>query len=165
MRQTDEAAIEYLIQYGNELDLLAGTDCVIFLQVESFVTPNPFSPLRFMPDLIEEVREGYSLETARYFEIDPDVLPCLVLFRELLSTEYILVTFQDMVAQAIAVQMRTLLSTIRRAINHKKNLLDVLEDQRITSKFQSAGRTIVGRIESIPNKTFQSAVENIFKIR
>ncbi len=111
----------------------------------------------------EYVSEGYSVKVAQLFDINLNIFPCLVIFQDIRSNEHITITLKGIDAGEISSLMRAMFSMIRKAVSQKKNPISVLEKQRRNEKFRKAGQTIIGEIQSLTGKTFETAVEALVK--
>lgn len=148
---SDQDAIRYLTEYGRELDLVSGDDCLVLVQTKRDVVFGAAMFLHLLPAVIENASSGYSLKTADYFDIGADEFPCLVLFQDIHSTEHVLVSFAGLDQEQIAGKIRSVFTVIHRAVEAKTNPLEALARQNKTLG--------VSAIRSVRNRTFGGAMD------
>jgi len=159
----DEETMNYLTDFGKELDLISGSNCLIIaLSKTEFIHINSDEDV-WIQSVEEQISEGYSLAIARLFDIDLTEFPCLVIFRDIRSPEHIVVALEGMTTEEIAEKMRTVFSTIEAAARSETDPLEALEKQRKQDELHEAGQAIGSNIRSLAGKTLQTAIEALIK--
>lgn len=159
----DTAAFDYLLNYGRELDLLSGSECLILIQTRSEIGIDTFSYLKLLPLLVESMSEGYSIRTARYFGIGFDVFPCIVLFENIRSHDYVVKSLKGMDVQEIMLQMRILFTTLQHAIELREKPIDYLLKQNTVTKPDRMDEWVSASPQEAEPQTFESAVEAVLR--
>ena len=160
---SDKEAIQYLTEYDKELGLMSGKDCLVLVITKSGDEDKHLEEDDKQLAIKEYILEGYSISIAHLFGINLDMFPCLVVFRDIRSSEHIIVSFKDMTVNEIALKIRAIFSIIHSAIIEKQNPLQRLENERKNEKFRMVGKTIVGEIQNIAGKTIETVVETLVK--
>jgi hypothetical protein len=177
---SDKETIRYLTDFGIELDLVSGENClVIALSKDEFrrsgfdtaikkasVTERISSFLEEMWNaaIREHVSDGYSVHVAQLFEIDLTDFPCLLVFQDIRSPKHVLITLKGMTAEEISEQMRSVFSIIRKAVADKENPVDALAQHRDSEALRKKGKTILTKVGSLAEKTFETAIETWVKV-
>jgi hypothetical protein len=155
----DKELARYLAESGSELDQISGTECLVIVLSETEVRRSGVDKELWPAVMEEHIQDGYSIRIAKLFDISCEQFPSLVLFRDIRSPEHILVTLKGMSAEEIADRMRSVFSTIQRAVSNGEDPLTALERRRNQEIFRQRGRTLVSHISSIAERTFETAME------
>lgn len=81
---SDVSTIEYIKNYGTELNLLSGKNCLI-LMLGKVEGGNPLEEGMTEIALDEYINKGYSTAIARFFKIKLQLFPCVVFFEDIRS--------------------------------------------------------------------------------
>jgi hypothetical protein len=160
---SDKELIRYVTEFGCELDLISGDNCLVIALASTGVRLPGFSRSAWEAAMKEYVLEGYSIEVAQLFDISFEGFPCLVVFQDIRSPKHILVRLKGMTAEEIAHRMRSLFSIIQTAVSHKQNPLTVIERHRNEETFREKGRSTISQLRSLAGKTFETAMEACIK--
>jgi len=107
---SDKEIIRYLIDFGNEIDIISGEDCLVIALGKSEFRRSGFDekiqqpsiPERFSNFLEEmwsaaikeQVSKGYSVKVAQLFNIEITKFPCLLIFQDIRSSDHALITLK-----------------------------------------------------------------------
>lgn len=151
---SDEEAFHYLTEYGKELDIISGENCLVLAFSESEFKDTKFSESNWRASVEEHTGEGFSAAVARLFDVDFTQFPSLLLFRDIRNPEHILVELKEMSAKEIATTMRSVFSIIDGAI---KEYLDPLTelDKKLQLEITREGNEPEGVDEEIANTLWQ----------
>jgi len=172
---SDKETIRYLTDFGNELDVISGEDClVITLSKSDFRRSGSGDELRKpgvsenLSSLLEDVwrvaikeqaSRGYSVKVAQFFDIELTKFPCLIIFKDIRSPGHALITLKGLTTEEIAEQMRAIFSIIHKAIRDKGDILDTLVAHQNSEMLRKAGKTIFSKAGGLAEKTFETAME------
>lgn len=160
---SNNEALRYLKDYGKELHLITGKDCLVITLTGFGFMQYGFDD-RIMPLAVEEgVAEGYCLQAAELFKIKYHEFPCLVLFRDIRSSEHLLVALKGLSAEQIGLEMRTLFSVIKEAVEQNRDPITAVEKHNRQQALSEKKRATWGRIESLAGKTIETMMEAFFK--
>jgi len=160
---SDKEAVRYLTDFGRELDLISGENCLIIVLSEDESRRVGFDEALWRAAVTEQASGGYSISIARLFEIDFARFPCLILFEDIRSPRHAIVTLRGMTAEEIADRLRKAFSVIQEAVANGKNPVEAIESRRRSDSFQRRGQSIIGGLRSLGEKTFETAVETWIK--
>lgn len=156
---SDKETAQYLTESGAELDLISGDNCLIMLLTADTISAQAQGNDAGLHTLTtQHVAQGFSVQFADILGVALDKFPCLVLFEDVRSPRHMVVSLRDMDAAEIAETMKAVFSTINAAVEDGKKPLDVLEAQRSREKFLKAGKSIIGVIKTVAEKTFEKVV-------
>ena len=172
---SDKETLRYLIDFGNELDIISGDDCLVIAigktefrrsgfdeKVQEPTTVERFASFldeTWNAAVSEHVTKGYSTKIAQLFNIEVDQFPCLLIFKDIRSPSHLLITLKGMTTDEIAGRMRSIFSIIHKAVTNKVNPLEALAQNRDEEAFQKAGKTILNKVTGFAEKTFETAME------
>jgi len=127
---SDEEAINYVNEYSDELDLISASDCLLIaLGGKNFQIPNfSFTDRPWNLAIESQVNEGHSIKVANMFDVDYNDFPCLLLFKDILTEDHLLVKLAGMVAYDIATKMRKIFSIIHKASRLKQDPITYIEE-------------------------------------
>ncbi len=155
----DKEAIRYLVNFGRELDLISGENCLLIALGKTEFRRSGFDEKAWNTTLEEYISEGYSIKVAQLFDINLLEFPCLVVFQDIRSPNHIVVTLKGLTVDQIATQMRSLFSVIQYASSNKQEPLGAIESHRDKENFLRRGNKIISKIRSFAGKTFEIAIE------
>jgi hypothetical protein len=155
---SDTEAVRYLSEFGYELHLISGTNCLIVtLNQTQFSIPS-FDQTIWERAIDEHVSSGYSARVARLLDIGFDRFPCLVIFRDVRSSDHIVVTLKDMTANEISEKLRAIFSVIQGAVSQREDPLAAIESHRNNEALVIKGKAIIGELRGFAGKTFEAAM-------
>ncbi len=155
----DKELVRYVAESGDELDQISGTDCLVLVLTETEFRRSGVDKELQAAAMKEHIQHGHSIVVAELFGISYEQLPCLVLFHDVRSTDQILVTLKGMAADEIGERLRSVFSTVRRAVAEGEDPLTALEHRQDKEISRQRGRALVGRISSLAERTFLLAME------
>ncbi len=172
---SDKETIRYLTDFGNELDIISGEDCLVIAigksefrrsgfdeKVQNPTTAEKVSSFldeMWNAAIKEHVSKGYSAKIAQLFNIEVDQFPCLLVFKDIRSSNHLLITLKGMAAEEIAGRMRSIFSIIHKAVANKVDPLEALAQNQNEETFKKAGKTILNKVTGFAEKTFETAME------
>jgi len=171
---SDREAIRYLVDFSNDAEVVSGKNSLVITLSESgfrcwgpygwvekpIAPPDPNVFGQFRSTAIRaSASRGYSVQVAQYFGIDLTEFPCLLIFRDIRSPEFVLITLKDMTAEEIATRVRVTFDVIHEAVARGEDVLRALERHKNSEMFRKASKSILSRIESLPGKTLEAAME------
>lgn len=160
---SDKETIRYLKEFGKELDLISGKDCLILTFGDSGIKRPNFGDISWVSTVEGHITKGYSINAANIFNVEFSKFPCLLIFNDARSPEHIIVTLKGLTAEGVAEKLRVVFSTIKRAVQEKGNPLKSLELKRKEESFQRAGNSVLSEIKDFAGKTLEMAMEAIIK--
>jgi len=156
---SDKETIRYLTEFGIELNMISGEDCLVIVFGKGELNFSQFDEKLWRMNMEEQISKGYSTKVAELFNIGFDQFPCLVIFRDIRSPEHIIATLKDMKTEEISETMREVFSLIRQATTNKADALTAIENHRNQERLGKTGNTILSQIRSVAGKTLQTALE------
>jgi hypothetical protein len=176
---SDSEAIKYVTEYDRELHLISAENClVIALGKAEFKRSGYESAFQSAPArkpisavvngiwaraIRKQIHEGYSVTVAQLFDIRFEEFPCVAVFRDIRTPEHIVITLKGRTVAEIADAMRTLFSTIQKAISTKQDPLVAIQTHRNEESFRSASRSLVSGLRSLAGRTFETAMDSLIK--
>jgi hypothetical protein len=172
---SDKETIRYLTDFGNELDIISGEDCLVIAigksefrrsgfdeRVQKPTTSEQISSFldeMWNATIREQVSKGYSVKIAQLFSIEVDKFPCLLMFKDIRSSSHLIITLKGMTADEIANRMRSIFSIIHKASTNKIDPLEALAQNQNSETFRKAGENILNKVSGFTEKTFETAIE------
>ena len=157
---SDNEATRYMTDFGRELDLISGNSCLIIALGRSEFKRIGFDKeLRWSEAVKQQITEGYSLEVGKVFNINFSEFPCLIVFQNIRSQDYINISLKEMLAEEIAERLRLVFSIVHQATSNSQNSLIALENQLKKERLHKRGQKITDEIKSFSGKTFETAME------
>jgi hypothetical protein len=157
---SDKDTIHYLLQYGTELDLITGDDCLVISLGDTQVKRSDGLGRESWGEMVKQhVGKGYSVKMAQFLGIDLDDFPCFVIFEDIRSSKHIAITLKGMGTKEIAEKMRSVFSTIHKALANKQSPIDRVEKVESKERLVKRGQTVANKIGHIAEKTFEKAIE------
>lgn len=158
---SDFEAIRYLKDFGNELNLISGEDCLVIIFGNYGLMPGSFRDEGWLSAVDEHSTRSYCIKTAEYFNIKYSEFPCLILFKDIKSQEHLEIALKSQTAEQIAENLRSIFYVIRQAITRNKNPINALDTHQKSEKLLKTGSSIVGGIQSLAGKSIESVFEAI----
>ena len=155
---SDKEAMKYLTEFGKELHIISGDDCLIIALSKNEFKITNFDEGTWNIVIEEHSTEGYSVKIAHMFNVDITEFPCLLLFRDIRSSEHVIVSLKEIKADEITTKMRVIFSEIHKSVNAKKNPLVELTNLQSREKIKTVARKISGKVETMTEKTFEAAM-------
>ncbi len=172
---SDKETLRYLVDFGNELDIISGEDCLVIAlgksefkrsgmdeEIKKPSASERFSTLledAWSTVIKEQVSKGYSVKIAQLFNIGLTEFPCLLIFQDIRSSDHAIITLKGMTAEEIAERLRATFSIIHTAVSDKKAVIDTLASHQNSETLRKAGKTIFSKATGIAEKTFETAME------
>lgn len=149
MLPSDKELIDYLANYGREIHVMSGDNClVIALRDSEYMSHEGFSDGNWKKSIEVQNLEGYSTIMARIFGIEFTKFPCVLLFQDIRSPEHVVIELDGMCTLEIAKKMRTLFSVIEKAVGQQKEPLSELKNQNVFNSFLSKQHVNQNEIDS-----------------
>ncbi|MBK8904942.1 MAG: hypothetical protein IPM53_27430 [Anaerolineaceae bacterium] len=153
MLPSDNKVNRYLTEYGKELDIISGNNCLVIALSQSDFKRTGFNDNDWKGYVKEQSDEGYSTIIGKLFNIDFTKFPCLLMFQDIRTEEHIAIELSGMSVKEIAAKMRLVFSIIEKAIKNDKLPLDELENQLASEITYPANHNVSSE------KTFESAMK------
>ncbi len=160
---SDKEAIGYFKEFGKELDLLSGKECLVLAFSKSELKSSNFNDDIWSRVAKEHITEGVSIQIARMFKIDFTQFPCLIVFKDIRSNEHVVIDLKDCSSEMIAKIMRKVFSRINEAVSRKQDPIRAVSLMRKEEDFQKKGSAFVSEIKSVAGKTLETVLEAFFK--
>lgn len=158
----DKEAIKYLTDYGRELDLISGKDCLVMGFSKGEFRRSGFDSRLWDNAVDEQVSQGYSLEIAKKLQIKLTDFPCVVLFDDVRSKNRETFSFKGKTADEISNQMRQIFTAIQDGIEKKEKPLTSIKKHKTLENVQRVNRSFWSKLFDFSEKTFQAAIEAWF---
>lgn len=160
---SDTELIRYLRDFGKEADMISGQNCMV-ITISKEEGNIPISDQEAWEGILSEhTSSAFLIRLADLFGIDFTDFPCLVIFEDIKSYQYTYISLKDLQAEAIADVARTVFSILRKADYENSQALNVLNEYLRQESQKKVGRTLVGQIRHLAGKTFETAIEALFK--
>jgi hypothetical protein len=164
MLEADTEAFKYVTEYALELNQASGKNCAILgLGNISPEKLEEFDKLFWFMTADQQVKEGNSLKIAELFHISLTRFPGLILFRDIRSSEYILVNLRGLKAEEIADKLRGVYQAINQAAQAKADPLEAVHNLRLSDEYRLKKRSIISGIRKIAGQTLETVIEAIIK--
>jgi hypothetical protein len=159
----DDVAIEYFRKFGNELKLIAEKDCLVIGFSAATFADQDFDQKKWEETVSWHVNSYYCKRIANRFKVKISEFPCLMLFKDIDSPDYIKVSLKGMNVEEIKDTIRLVFDELHEASKTGQDPLAYLEKKRKDKRFKQTGRTIISEIRSIAGKTLAVVIEAIIK--
>lgn len=156
---SDTAAFTYLTEYGKELDLISGPDCLVLALGENEFKGAGFDKEVWHYLVDEHTGKGFSVDIARLFEIEFTKLPCLLIFKDIRAPKHVAIPLSKLTVEEIAARMRLIFSVIQKAVGQGKSPLEELAKNQDIEKFHITRQAFLTRASGYAEKTFEMAME------
>lgn len=158
MLPSDKEIFEYFSNYGLELHQISGNECLIMaFSKEDFGVPE-FSAEIWQQAVENHMREGHSVRLANYFGIELTEFPCAVFFRDIRSTEHMIVSLNGLSVSEISWTMRELFSALSENFRKEKSVLKIIDSHLKNKQRTAHGKKAITRIGSLANKSLETAM-------
>lgn len=155
---SDKEARTYFVDFGKEIDLLSGDNClVIALSDTDFNSVGFNNTWRTVAEAHSD--EGYSIKVARLFDIDFTQFPCAVFFGDVRSSDHSIITFKGLTAQEISNKMRSIFNVIQDAVENKQAPLVAIKNHKNLEFIKSSGKNTATRAGNFVEKSFETAMQ------
>jgi len=161
---SDTEAIGYVTDFGGELDLISGEDCLVLALSKTRFKRSRFDKRLWEHAIGEQGEQGYSLEIAKRYRVKLTDFPCILLFEDIRSNRHETFSFRGKTAKEIADEMRMLFSVIREAVTKKEKPLALLKRHKTLQHIHKVRQSLWNRLTSFTEKAFESAVEAWLKV-
>lgn len=156
---SDTEIATYLNTFGEELNLISGENCLILALSQNkfrrYKTDKKFISLA----INDQISNGHSLHIARILKIKFSEFPCLIIFNDIQSSEYALISLRGLTTENIAQKLKEVFSIIQESIARKEKPVKALNRQNRIENFRSNSKIIVGNLFNLGGKTLEKAME------
>jgi hypothetical protein len=161
----DVEALRYLTSHGNELNLIAGENCLVIALSTTEFQRTGFDEGTWQKLVEEQTKNGHSVTVAQLFGIEFTKFPCLLLFQDIRSPEHIAITLTEMNAEQISTKLRFIFTVVQNAIMDKKKPLDELKKQQSIEFIKKTSRLVTSKLGELAEATFEKAMEAWIKTK
>lgn len=155
---SDIEVTSYLEKNATEIDAISGQSCLIIIISETNFNIEASSS-SWKASLDEHINKGQGVKVADIFAVPPSKFPCLLLFRDIRSPDYVEVSLRDQSEKEIIENMRAVFSTIQQATIQQVDPLVAVEKQEKRKTFAAQGKATVSTFGRLAEKTLESAIE------
>jgi hypothetical protein len=159
----DTETIKYLTEFGKELDLLSRRNCLVLAVTDTRAITYGVGENEWKGAIHEQVDNGQSLQIAKVFNINFAELPCMVIFRDIRSSEHLIVSLRKMEVDEISQVMRSVFDIIHSANSNKVDPLLELRRHRKKQEFQMMQKSVIGEVRKYLDITFEAAMQAHFQ--
>ena len=89
---SDRAASRYMSEFGKELHLLSGKDCLVIALGSHSWKPPSFDAKAWSDTVREHSQGGQCLQIGNFFEVEFSQYPCLLVFQDINHPEHVLIS-------------------------------------------------------------------------
>jgi len=158
---SDKAAINYLVDYVDEIDLLSNKNCLALLFGKNRAISSNMDKEAWGKLVYEYVKENFSIKLAEYFEIPFTQFPCMVVFRDIRAQEHVEISLKNMTTDEIIRTMRATFATLMKSASAKEDPIQALRAKRDQENFLKAGKSIISEGRSFAGKTIEAVMEAV----
>lgn len=159
MLPSDLEVSNYLANFAKEIHLITGDNCLIIFFSNKFSGTADFSENIWSVVANESRLEGYSMKVAEIFNIPLTEFPCLLIFKDIRSSEHVLISLKKLSTEKISEKMREVFTTIRNSVAKNEDALKTLiRSKEISVKKEMRG-SVVRKIGNLAEKTFETAIK------
>ncbi len=172
---SDRETIRYLTEFGNDAEIISGKNCLVVTLSKSGFRFSGFNN-RWHEELSDEnklgtmeqvrklaineyVTSGYSSSIAQLFQVEVTQFPCLLLFRDIHSSQHYVATLKGMKAEEISEYLRVIFSVVRKAAEDKEDIFVALERHQNNANLLKSGKSVLTKSSGLASKTFEVAIE------
>lgn len=156
---SDKEVLSYLRTFGTEVDIISRDSCLlIFLGATEIRRPS-LDPENWQRTIDRHVTSGQSVEIADVLGIKISEFPCLVIFRDLRSGDFVSIHLLELEADEIATRMRSVFSTIKGAVSEKGDPVSAIERSLARDGLLTAIDSMAGGVRKLAVGTFETAME------
>jgi len=160
---SDNEAISYFREFGRELNLISGKECLVLAFGETELKGPNFDNDIWSIVAGEHVAQDMSIKIAQKFKIKFTQFPCLLVFRDIRSPEHVIINLKNHTSENIAENLRKVFSIINTAVSKKQDPVHALNLERKAEYFQKTGLSIVSEVQSFAGKTLDTVMEAFIK--
>lgn len=169
----DTAVLDFLAASNTELDLISGRNCLVLALADEMIglygdttaffeelteeKKEEYKAFIWKSSIREQASKGISLEIAKLFGIKLKELPCMVLFKDIRVSEYVLISLKGLSVEEITQRMRTIFSLLEEAIIHNEDPLEMLVKYQKNEALKKAGTSFISGIKKISAATLEVA--------
>ena len=156
---SDTEVTNYLNAFNNELDLISGENCLIIAISKSNIRRSKIDKNPIPLALRNHVDQGHSLQIAKQLKIKIIDFPCLVLFDNIQTPDYLLIPLKDLTVENISKTMREVFSLIQEAILNQEKPLKFLRRNLKIKGLRKKGYLLAINIFNFSGKTLEKIME------
>jgi hypothetical protein len=160
---SDTEAIGYFGELGKELSLVSGKHCLVIALAGNQSNASCSEEEVWEAAIKEHIYQGYGMEIAEVFGIQPDEFPCVVLFEDIRSPEHVVVALEGMKTKEIATEMRSVFSVVRDAVSHGENALYAIQTHRERERSRRKSQARISQLRSTAEKTLEAVLKALVK--
>lgn len=160
---SDSEANRYLSDYGSELQAILGESYLMAAFGTDRCWLSGYENAISVFTTTSDSLKSPSVEIAKLIGVEFSAFPCLVIFQDIKSTEYVVIPFKGKSAEEIADDLRSLFSIIQKTTQSGKSLIPALKNHAGKERFRSIGSMIISNLPNIAGKTFETAIGTLLK--
>jgi hypothetical protein len=155
----DKETIRYFEEYGKELDKVSGPNCWVIAIAEKIMRQPKLDPVEWTITAKKQTEDGYSISVAKHFGIELSEFPCMVVFQDVRSPDYALISFRSLTAEEIAYKLRSVFSIIDKAIEKNENPLSALKRNKTIESSHKIGEKLTEGFTNLSAKTLEMVMD------
>lgn len=164
MLAADKEARKYATEYAGELHQASGKNCAILgLGRVPEQSGEVFDPSAWRQAVDQQVEEGNSLPIAEIFRLPLTSFPAVILFRDIRSSEHVLISLKGLSAEEIAARMRGVYQAVSQAAAEKQDPLRAVGALRRGEAYRVKRRAIISGTRRVAGQTLAAAIEAVIK--
>ena len=163
---SDKEVVQYLQETRMELNAISGSSClIIVLGNNLFITSglkNPnLIPNDFMVTAIgNHITNCESAQVAELFGIDLTLLPCIVFFSDIRSSEYAFISLKNLDSSKINKTLREIFTVIHRQVKEKPTqIIEAIRKYSALDKISNKGQQALRVVVAFFGKTIEMVVD------
>ena len=169
--QSDEEVNHYLLNFGKELAIVTGKDCLVIVLGNSYfftIGNINFGESEYDDYYVEFMEkyicDGESERVAKLFGVTLGQFPCVIFFQDIRSSKFLLLPLQNLSTQDIAKEFRNIFSNIRSEFGARpqNETLNIIERYLFRKGLKENGDQIIYYIKSLIGSTIKSALDAWF---
>ncbi len=150
---------KYLKENADELNSLSGDSCLVISISDVGFVKYQTAPSLWYLSLSDHIAKGYSNQIAKIFRIKPTEFPCLLVFRDVRSPDFVKINLKGLKSKQIVQNMRLVFSIIANAVTVDKDpLAELKQNQRLETL-----KLVFGEVGKFTGKTLEIAMEAAIK--
>lgn len=155
---SDAYLIQYLEDFGGELDLLSGKSCLIIVLTNHEFKLGELRTKGIAPAIPDHIWNGYCLEVAKLLGIGYDDFPCFVVFDTVESDAFVAISLKGLDQAQISERMRNVFSIVQEAIQNKRNPTKSLNRSEKLRNVKKSGESVMRRMTAFTSKTLEAII-------
>jgi hypothetical protein len=157
---SDKEVLRYLTELSDELKIISSSASTLVVALGSIQhLRSDVDAESWSSAIKDDIQKGYSVQIARLFGLNFTAFPCLVVFKNLNSSEHNPISLKDMTAEEIAGRMRWIFHIIDKAVREKKSPLEAIQRHGNDEQLRNAGKSLVIGIRNIAGTSLRAAIE------